>query len=613
MRSVGDPDWQVCEQLVHGVPVGLGVDLPRTPEVFPPKVSWSLPEQPAWGGTSEAAEGFRGIVRDNYPTAQEYRRELVEALDDQVAKGFMVKMTMKEAQHKYGSRLTVASLSVQVKRTDGKGKREIRILHDATNGVDVNRYVLVVDGIPCPMSSDVQAVLRLLPDDQGTAGPIGLAIDAKEAHRLILIVEEDWGLLGCRADPKSDTVYLNKRGTYGVSSAAYWWGRLAALVHRAILIIVGRILLWLLLFADDWNAICSGPHRDLGAVMVVFLMAVFGVPLSWSKVQGGGVYPWIGYELSLDFRALGISERRAFWIIGWYTKVLDAGWVVPAELPDVLGRLTFVYGALPADRPFLAPIFAFASRVGNGTRPIRLPLYVAMVLSWLRRKLQERRSAPVASRPFSPTAALRVDAKAEGLEVALGGWMPVLGSDGRPDKSLSRWFSLRLTPSSAPWAFVRGLPSSQISTLEMLATTVGVVALDLKTNCPMAKRVQVTGLTDSQVSSNVVARGQTTAFPLCCVAMELAAQLEARRLDLSLDWVPRDSNSEADALADGNTDGFNPELRVGFNLEELPWLVLPGLLDEGHRFYTDGVGRQKPVPAEPRPAGRKRLRDREPW
>ena len=132
----------------------------------------------------------------------------------------MVKMTMGEARARYGDRLTVASLSVQVKGENSAGEREIRILHDGTNGVDLNRYILVLDAVPCPTAPDVQASMRILPEGTGAEGPVGLALDAKEAHRLILIDEEDWGLLGCRADPNEDALYLNKRGTYGIASAA---------------------------------------------------------------------------------------------------------------------------------------------------------------------------------------------------------------------------------------------------------------------------------------------------------------------------------------------------------------------------------------------------------
>ena len=415
-------------------------------------------------------------------------------------------------------------------------------------------------------------------------------------------------------DASDGVVYLNRRGTYGIASAAYWWGRLAALLHRVILTLQGRRLaIWLLLFADDWCGISWGRDRDLQLIFVAYCLSIFGLPLSWGKVNGGGIFGWIGYELSLDHRTLGISERRAAWMVKWFSKALADLQVVPADLLGVLGRMSFVYGAIPADRPFLAPLYAFASRVGDGATPVSLPLYVVMVLSWLRRRLQARRAMPVAARSVAPTSTMRVDAKAEGLDIALGGWRPVLGPDGRPDKARSPWYTVRLSPSTAPWAFARGSPAGLISTLELLATTVGLVVLDVRAGAPLAGRVQVTGLTDSQVSANVVTRGQTTAFPLCCVAMELAAQCEDRSIELVLDWVPRDQNAEADALADGDSRGFSACNQVPVDLSKLGWLVLDGLMKEGTAFYEAGVGRGRPVPPAPRAPGAKRLRERDPW
>ena len=121
------------------------------------------------------------------------------------------------------------------------------------------------------------------------------------------------------------------------------------------------------------------------------------------------------------------------------------------------------------------------------------------------------------------------------------------------------------------------------------------------------------GLTDSQVSSNVVARSQTTAYPLCCLTMELAAQLEARRIDLSLEWVPRDANSEADALADGNAEGFSPDREIKFDLAALPFMILPELLREGEAFYASKKRTAEAPPAQPRRLRQPRLREREPW
>ena len=41
------------------------------------------------------------------------------------------------------------------------------------------------------------------------------------------------------------------------------------------------------------------------------------------------------------------------------------------------------------------------------------------------------------------------------------------------------------------------------------------------------------------------------------------AQLEGRRIELLLDWFPRNANAEADRLADGDDTSFGEKLRVG--------------------------------------------------
>eukprot|EP00969_Alexandrium_andersonii_P100356 4426909-Alexandrium_andersonii.AAC.1 len=68
---------------------------------------------------------------------------------------------------------------------------------------------------------------------------------------------------------------------------------------------------------------------------------------------------------------------------------------------------------------------------------------------------------------------------------------------------LSPWFSVRLSEAVAPWAFVKGAPSRAMSTLELLAATVGFVLLATPAlGAPgVAGNVGVTdivGFTDSQ-------------------------------------------------------------------------------------------------------------------
>ena len=99
----------------------------------------------------------------------------------------------------------------------------------------------------------------------------------------------------------------------------------------------------------------------------------------------------------------------------------------------------------------------------------------------------------------------------------------------------------------------------------------------------------MTGLTDSTVAASVVGRGATTSYPLCLLAMECSAQLEARGVDLSLEWVPRETNAEADALSNLVLGGFDSALRVDLDPARLPFLVLPQLLDSAEAWQRLGA------------------------
>ena len=67
----------------------------------------------------------------------------------------------------------------------------------------------------------------------------------------------------------------------------------------------------------------------------------------------------------------------------------------------------------------------------------------------------------------------RLDAKAEGEELAIGGWRC---SDAKKTKEAT-WFAVRLNRRNAPWAFARGEAFRTIASLELLGVLVGVMTL----------------------------------------------------------------------------------------------------------------------------------------
>ena len=67
----------------------------------------------------------------------------------------------------------------------------------------------------------------------------------------------------------------------------------------------------------------------------------------------------------------------------------------------------------------------------------------------------------------------RLDAKAQGNDVAIGGWR---GQQGRPTKE-AVWFAVALNRQNAPWAFARGETFRVIASLELLGALVSVMVL----------------------------------------------------------------------------------------------------------------------------------------
>ncbi len=288
------------------------------------------------------------------------------------------------------------------------------------------------------------------------------------------------------------------------------------------------------------------------------------------------------------------------------------------EFGSALGRLTFVAGALEFDRPFLSPLHAFqAASPRVGVRV--LPTFVRVVALFLAERLRRRRHYPSAQRRSS-VEPFRVDARAEGEAIGVGGWQPARRDDGSVDKWNSHWFSLQLDRSTAPWAFDRGEAFRSIASLEALAALLATLVFSPPKPAATDCLLLASGFTDNRGNRYVLSRLQTQRYPLSIITMELAAQLERRGMRLSLEWAPREVNTEADGLAAGHWKGFDPQRRIDLDLHSMPWLILPRFLELGREFeshckalHLELRGRK----FKPRPPAARGLagtfREREPW
>ena len=420
-------------------------------------------------------------------------------------------------------------------------------------------------------------------------------------------------------DQLAEEVWLNTVGTFGVGSAGYWWGRAGALLVRLSHYLPPTHLwrLWLLLYADDGMVTAGGSYFEHPLLFHLFLLQVLGTPLKWSKVRGGVELEWVGYWLDYSRFMMGISEARAVWVRNWLDSKVRERRVALGELKEALGRLVFVTGPLEHLRPMLGPLFRWASVGGRFARP-RLPAMLLLIMDFLSRSLGEARTVGCRVPAKDRGELFRLDAKAEGDEVCVGGW---LCQGGRSTQE-APWFSVRLNKRSAPWAFARGEPFRTIASLELLGALLGVMVLLPLQEYQAAEGsnglVTVGCGTDNQGNSFLVDRLMTTKYPLGVILIELCHQLSLRNAALRAQWIPRDQNEEADALTNSDFRHFSLGRRVEVDIERLPFGILHGLLAKGEDYVAELTAAKLAAKSEPLYQKKRRikgetLKDTQPW
>ena len=187
---------------------------------------------------------------------------------------------------------------------------------------------------------------------------------------------------------------------------------------------------------------------------------------------------------------------------------------------------------------------------------------ILLIMQFLAEQLGGGRTAGCRESSKDHGEVFRLDAKAQGNEVAIGGWLSLGGRATRD----AAWFAVRLNQRTAPWAFARGEPFRVLASLELPAALVGVMVLLPESE--WSRSSDSTGLltigcaTDNQGNSFLMDKLLTTKFPLGLILIELSYQLARRRMALRAEWVPRLQNEEADALTNGEYHAFDPDRRV---------------------------------------------------
>ncbi|OLP90151.1 hypothetical protein AK812_SmicGene28324 [Symbiodinium microadriaticum] len=171
----------------------------------------------------------------------------------------------------------------------------------------------------------------------------GISADISSAHRLVLIRKADWPKLGCRARSQDRVIWLNTVGTFGISSAAYWWTRLFGCVGRWVVRLMMSLWAMQMIYVDDLHLVAAGPQKYLVIWMMIAAYEAVGTPFAYRKFRGGLHIVFFGYHLSYDSWSAGLSEKPCRWVIDWIDRAEANGWMVLGRhFIELTGRLTFV-------------------------------------------------------------------------------------------------------------------------------------------------------------------------------------------------------------------------------------------------------------------------------
>lgn len=568
LEKAGDPDWRQLTQgrfsFAVGVPIGVGIRMPRTPAVFERKTAWRALD-----------DTVLETDRDNYRSAAVVLDQLEAQFREDEQAGMMFRCLETDLkEHYHGNRLRVAALGAIE-----KGPNSFRVVHDGTHGVRLNNEVRPRDQVRMPGPGEARCLLARAARTPGVH--FALCADVSKAHRRFLNRREDWGLQACRIRPPH--LWVNRVGTFGVGSACYWWARLAGLLARFVGAFADGEDLWQLLYSDDVHWKAHGPQKYRDLLMMLLLWELMGTPFSWKKCKGGVSTDWLGYWLDYSRFELGISESRGRWLADWLARAVERGASLVRELREGLGRLGFAAGVLEWHKPFLAPLYAWTAAAPQGAF-LPHPPAVQLALLHLRDRFREgARTFSCNEKPAHGSRAFFADAKAEDGSVVLGGWEATPGAP----TAACRWFSAEVKQEDAPWFFPGGRPSRTIAALELLATTMCVMLFRVPAEVAPARLLAkgvlhvTSAYTDNRGNSYAAAKLHSTKYPLSCVVMELATQLESQALWLDLLWTPREQNTLADKLTNGDFGDFDPALRVPVDFRTLQFRALPKLLEAG--------------------------------
>ena len=348
----GDPDHGFPQQCKEGLPLGVEEPLPDTRHIWPSKEELA-DEDPLQEADEEQPPPPQQA--DNYPSALEHEEAIEATFREEVTLGLVSgPHTDDEAAEICGCTPSELCHGALAGKPEGRYLDKLRTIHDGTVN-KVNPWIKKNQRqrTTAPTLADLMTSLGLTRRVKRRL----IKLDASKAHRRIKILRKDWRYMTART---SSGVWINKVGTYGVASAQYHWGRMAALILRLLYYTFPHIL-WAFVYVDDFAAIVpeDAPYATLLAI-ILFLQAL-GLPISWKKVEMHDALGWLGYMVDVPSNRSLLTPEKQATIMQALQLLRSDSHINLDTARQIAGRLNWATMVYPPMRAFLQPLFSWVA------------------------------------------------------------------------------------------------------------------------------------------------------------------------------------------------------------------------------------------------------------
>ena len=340
---VSDRDTALWPALLRGVPTGINGDIPRS-NVF-------VPVQAAESACTEELT----ICQQNWKQATEQPELLAQLVQKEVQEGWVFSVPdLDTARARWGNRVAIGKCNIIGGNELGGQWRKPRLIVDTTVS-GTNPSVTIPEKYSLP---GVQDVINATPLRGSGTELAGFSLDIRAAHKTVRIHPDDQGLLGFQAD---NQLWFYRVAPFGGSFSAHWFQRISAFMVRTF-----HLLLWvqhaLWAYVDDFFLVQPSSVIELGASLLLCFCAVFGVPISYAKLQLGSMVRWIGWQFNLRAQVFSVPQEKLHKLLALCVQALEHKHTCRKDLEALIGFLHWLLQVSPLLRPWLSCLYADLAR-----------------------------------------------------------------------------------------------------------------------------------------------------------------------------------------------------------------------------------------------------------